>query len=68
MICRECGKQFKNVDRCDECGKPLCPYCGKDFKSKTRVLWVCSDCFVKLMNEDNSFVKHVGDFWEEVFP
>jgi hypothetical protein len=45
MICRECGKQFKNVDRCDECGKPLCPYCGKDFSSKKKCLWVCSDLF-----------------------
>jgi hypothetical protein len=64
MICKDCGMQYKNVDRCDGCGKPLCPFCGKFFGKK----FVCSDCFTRLLNKDKDFLDHVSDFWEEVLP
>jgi hypothetical protein len=58
MFCAECGKNFKNVNRCQGCGSPLCPYCIKSFQGKN----YCSDCYRKKYNSfNNNFMNYEWD-------
>jgi ribosome-binding protein aMBF1 (putative translation factor) len=48
MRCDECSRQFRKLYHCFDCGKKLCAYCIKKVKVRSKILYVCTDCYTKL--------------------
>lgn len=52
----KCKHSHKDCDCCGECGRPhVCDDCGAEADNlfKTEVGWLCYDCFIKYIEEEN---------------